>query len=315
MASRAEKLLVISEIGLGDALTLLPALRALKSLRPDVSIHMLAPSLFPLRDNVRDVVLVLDSRILRIGSAGDQRDWLGGQGYDAVWNTENEHSSWRTILAEGGNPRWISAPPHRSWPHRQVLELRLEQLRSLYPEIGDSGDSRLELTPEQGGARDRFRSLFPPGEILVAMQPGAKDKTKVWPAEKFIALAGALARRPGTTVCFFLAPDDRTTFDRLLPDIPGVHRFTESLEVLLPKLAACRLFIGNDSGFYHLAYALGLEVVGIYRSRRYRKVWSYPTPRSRGVYFYLPSPLRHHWKRCVSVGRVRKAAEGLLIAG
>jgi ADP-heptose:LPS heptosyltransferase len=314
MPSPAEKLLVISEIGLGDALTLLPALRALNALRPGLSIDMLAPSLFPLRDNVRDVVSVLDPRILRIGSTGDQRDWLGAQGYDAVWNTENEHSSWRPVLAEEGNPRWISASPHKSWPHRHVLGLRVEQLRGLFPELGDSCDPRLELTPEQSQARDRFRSLFPPGELLVAMQPGAKDKTKVWPAEKFITLAGALAGRPGTTVCFFLAPDDRTTFERLLPDIPGVHRITESLEVLLPELAACRLFIGNDSGFYHLAYALGLDVVGIYRSRRNRKVWSYPTPKSRGVYFYLPSPLRHHWKRCLSVGRVRRAVERLLNA-
>jgi len=314
MPHHPEKLLVISEVGLGDALTLLPALHGLKAIRPDVSIDMLAPGVFPLRENLQDVASVLDHRPLLDCDARDQRNWLLSQAYDAVWNTENERSVWRRILAEERHPRWISAPPHRTWPRQQVLGLRLQHLRCLYPEVRESGDPVLDLTPEQRRAIPAFRSLFSSNNTLVAIQPGAADKTRVWPAEKFVALAGALTGRPGTAVCFFLAPEDRSTFDGLLPANPGIHRFTESLGVLLPKLAGCDLFIGNDSGFYQLAYSLGLDVVGIYRSRRDMKLMSYRTPRSRSVCFYLPSPVRRHWKQCLSVGRVLKAAEQLLAA-
>ena len=82
----------------------------------------------------------------------------------------------------------------------------------------------------------------------------------------------------------------------------------------MSKLAACDLLIGNDSGFYHLAFALGLPVVGIYRSLRGAQRWSYPSPRSRVVFSWMPRPFRQHWARWISVERVLRAARKVVSA-
>jgi ADP-heptose:LPS heptosyltransferase len=312
MAPVQEKLLVVSEIGLGDALTLLPCLRGLKRARPDVAIEMLAPGLFALRENVRDTVTVIDHAQIAALTDGRKRDWLLARDYGAVWNTENEASAWRRIFSAEKNPRWVSAPPHRTWKRESVLDLRLAQLRTLYPEAAANGPIGLDLTPVQLAERDRARTAFGGANRLVAIQPGAKDKTKVWPAEKFVALASLLAARPDCAVVFLLGPEERPVFETLIPDHPSVFRVSRPLDALLPVLAACDLFIGNDSGFYHLAHMLGLRTVGIFRSRRNLKVWSYPTPRSRAVCFYLPSLIRKHWKKCLSTRRVWKEAASLL---
>jgi ADP-heptose:LPS heptosyltransferase len=312
MRFRSEKCLVISEVGLGDALTLLPPIHALKKDRPDVAVDMIAPGLVPLRENVKDVVRIMDPRPLAVKSDAEKLDWLRSGRYDAVWNTENERSDWRRILEKERNPRWISAPPHRDWPRRYVLELRMEQLRNLYPGLAECGPLVLEATPEQAREKAAFRSGFPKDEVLVAIQPGAKDKTKAWPPEKFVALARRLTALPDASVIFFLGPDERDGFERLTGDDPRILRIAEPLESLIPKLSACCLFVGNDSGFYHLAHALGLRTIGIYRSRRNMKVWSHRSDRSRAVCFYLPSPVRQYWKKCLSVNRVWKAAESML---
>jgi ADP-heptose:LPS heptosyltransferase len=307
-----KKLLVIAETGIGDALTLLPALESLQVAYPSLSIFMLAPGVFSLRDNLQAMAEVLDHRELAKASLDEKRDWLRRQKIQWVWNTENEKSAWRKIFESENNPRWISAPPHRAWPRRSVLALRRQQLQQLFPEIPQIGIPKLSLTAEQKQTQQNFRSKFPQGQRLIAVQPTANDPTKMWPAEKFRALAQRLSEMPSTTVIFFLDARARKTFsDEFLPASEKLVIVDEPLPQAAAKLAACDLFVGNDSGFYHLAFALGLRVVGIYRSRRNARVWSYRSPHSRAVYFYLPSCIRKHWGRCLSVERVLRAAHSL----
>jgi ADP-heptose:LPS heptosyltransferase len=306
-----DTLLVISEMGLGDALTLLPALRALKSVRPALSIELIAPGLRALAGNVADTAAWIDHRPLAGLPASGLREWLEARGPSWIWNTENEHSPWRPVLEAAANPRWVSAPPHRAWPRRPVLRLRAEQLRRLFPETPEPGAPFLGLTPEQAERRAGFAARFASASGLAALHPGAKDKTKAWPAEKFIRLALRLAREDGTAVCLFLGPDEAAAVDPIWPVHPLLVRVAEPLGGALPKLAACRVFAGNDSGFYHLAVALGLKAAAVYRSTRNRAVWSFPSARTRAVCVWLPSPIRRHWKRLVPVGRVLRAVRAL----
>ena len=308
-----EKFLVISEMGIGDALTLLPALKTLKSNYQNIKVDMIAPGLFPLRANIKDLVRILDFRNLAIASAHEKLNWLESQNYDGVWNTENEKSVWRQIFSEKKNPQWLSAPPHRTWPLKSVLELRLEHLREFFPDLKNYSQYQLPLTAEQKKNRIEFLSNFPEKQKLVAIQPGAKDSTKVWPAVKFRDLAIRLAQIPDVKILFFLTKQESEIFTpNFLNTHPNIIYITEPLNDLAPKLAACDLFIGNDSGFYHLAYAFGLPVVGIYRSRRNLKIWSYRSPRSQAIYFYLPTFIRKHWKKCISVQRLYNAAKSFL---
>lgn len=304
--------LAIADRGIGDALTLLPSLRALRAAHPDFRIDLLTPGLFPLADNLRDTATVLDPRAL-VGLGDEERlRWLRDRNIQWVWNTEGDRGPWTQALRGSEHPTWVSAPPQQTWGGRYVLRVRFEQLRVLFPELRTPGGIGLSLTPVQQVARQTFRAGFPPGQLLVAIQPGAGDPNRAWPAEKFRALASALAERPRVTVLVFLT-DTEALFrvPGYLPDRPNLRWMSEPLESVVPKLAACDLFIGNDSGFYHLAFALGLRVVGVYRSLRGAKRWAHRSPRSQAVRCWMPRQIQRDWTRWVSVQRVLRAARKL----
>jgi ADP-heptose:LPS heptosyltransferase len=193
-----------------------------------------------------------------------------------------------------------------------VLRVRFAQLRELFPGLTAPGHVGIPLLPAQDAARRAFRAGFPRDSRLVAIQPGAGDPKRSWSAEKFRALASALAERPRVTVLFFLS-DTEAHFRApgFLPDRVNMRSVSAGLEDVVPKLAACDLCIGNDSGFYHLAFALGLRVVGIHRSLRGAQRWSYRSPRSRVVISWMPRQLEPDWSRWVSVPRVLRAARRL----
>ena len=82
--------LAIADRGIGDALTLLPSLRALRAAHPALRIELLTPGLLPLADNLGDTGLVLDHRPLEGLEPEGQLAWLRGRNLEWVWNTEGE---------------------------------------------------------------------------------------------------------------------------------------------------------------------------------------------------------------------------------
>ncbi len=304
--------LAIADRGIGDALTLLPSLRALRARHPDLRLELLTPGLFPLAENLRDTLTMVDPRPLVDLSADRRVAWLQKRNIARVWNTEGEGGPWAEALRRAGKPEWVTAPAQRTWGGRHVLRVRFEQMRALFPELDSPGETGLPLTLPQQTDQRAFRAGFSPGNLLVALQPGAGDPKRVWPAERFRAVASALAGQPGITVVIFLS-DAEAQFREpgYLPDLPNLGCVSEPLEVVVPKLAACDLCIANDSGFYHLAFNLGLSVVGIYRSVRGVQRWAYRSPRSRAVCCWMPRQLHPDWTRWVSVRRVLRAARRL----
>jgi ADP-heptose:LPS heptosyltransferase len=312
-SAAAPGFVAIAERGIGDALTLLPSLRALRAVRPELRIELLAPGLFPLARNLSDTAAVLDHRPL--DGLGDEArlEWLRSRDAEWVWNTEGARGPWTAALRRADYPGWVNAPPQQAWGSRNVLRVRPAQLRRLFPELPTPKDPVLRLTPSQEPVRREFRSGFPRDSLLVAIQPGAGDPNRIWPAEKFRELAAALAGRPRVAVVFFLSDAEaRFQAPGFLPDGENVRVVTAGLETVLPHLAACDLCISNDSGFYHLAFALGSRVVAIHRSVRGARRWAYRSPRSRAVICWMPHQLDRDWARWVSVPRVLGAARRLV---
>jgi ADP-heptose:LPS heptosyltransferase len=307
--------LAIAERGLGDGLTLLPSLRALRAAHPEIRVELLASGLFPLAENLRDTAIALDPRPLTGLGDEERLAWLRARNLRWVWNTESEPSRWAPVLRRSGHQGWVSAPGQRTWGQRHVIQVRFEQLRELFPELRAPGELKLSLTPSQQAASRAFRAEFASGNVLVAIQPGAGDPRRIWPAGKFRALAARLAELPRVTVLVFQAELEGLHGASQQDHRPNMRYLSEPLKSVLPKLAACDLYIGNDSGFYHLAYALGLKVVGIYRSLRSARRWSHRSRRSRAVLCWMPRQLDRDWTRWVSVQRVlrhaRKLAPGL----
>lgn len=304
--------LAIADRGIGDGLTLLPSLQALQRARPDLSINLLTPGLFSLAENVRGIAHIVDPRPLAGLDERQRLEWLHERNFVWVWNTEGRNGMWGRALAEIPRPTWITAPTQQSWGSRNVVRVRFQELRALFPELQAPGAPTLSLTPDQLAMRDAFRARFRSDHRLIAVQPGAGDPRREWSADKFRAMITRLADRPRVTVVLFLGDSDSVFHAaEYLPRHPHVVRVAEPLHSAVPKLAACDLFIGNDSGFYHLAFALGLKVVGVYRSLRGSQRWGHRSPRSRQVICWMPRQLHPDWSRWVSVRRVLRAARVL----
>ncbi len=117
--------------------------------------------------------------------------------------------------------------------------------------------------------RARANILLPPGEPFVGLGPTANWPAKMWPAERFVALAAGLAGRlPGVRFAVFGGPGvaERAAAARVIAELSGAVDLVGMLT--LPQAAACLercvLFVGNDSGLMHLAAASGTPTLGLF---------------------------------------------------
>ncbi len=127
-------------------------------------------------------------------------------------------------------------------------------------------------------------AIAPAGPPLdVVIHPGSGSLAKNWPIERFVDLAGMLCER-GRRVTWCAGPAE---IERgAVGHLSGEVLRCASLVELAGRIAAARLYIGNDSGITHLAAALGAPTVAIFGPTDPR-VWA---PRGENVRVLRGSP-------------------------
>jgi heptosyltransferase III len=124
--------------------------------------------------------------------------------------------------------------------------------------------------------RAEARRLLPPGAPVLALGPTANWGGKMWPADRFAALAARLTAKGailgGARVAVFGAPSERDLAAPLLAALPPESRVDLVGRAELLTVAACleraALFVGNDSGLMHLAAASGAPTLGLFGPSR-----------------------------------------------
>ncbi len=117
--------------------------------------------------------------------------------------------------------------------------------------------------------RERAATLLSPERRWIGLGPTANWDGKIWPARRFVELAGALqAVLPGAGVALFGGPgeDERARAAPVLAALPMAVDLCGrlSLAEAAACLARCALFVGNDSGLMHLAAAAGTPTLGLF---------------------------------------------------
>jgi ADP-heptose:LPS heptosyltransferase len=147
-----------------------------------------------------------------------------------------------------------------------------EVLRALEV-VGLAGAMPVRLEPHLVRLPAESTGRDPGRRPLVTVHPGASDPRRRWPAERFGALAAALAEEHDAEVVVVGDPAEQDLAAEVVRHArrhgaPAERVDSRAGQLSLPELAVLlagsTLVVANDSGPRHLAAALGTPTVGLY---------------------------------------------------
>ena len=288
----AMKILVRAPNWVGDAVMAIPALETIRRTHADDEICILA------RPVVADLLSQqpFANRILQYDFRGHHRGWLGREkllaslrkekfsvavllqnAFEAAWLSWRADIPERIGYARDGRgllltkaipvPRESEVPKHESYYYLELLHRAgwtegSPPIPHIRLHVSDLARAGAESALRIAGARENA--------WRVAIAPAASyGAAKCWPAERFARLADRLISECGADVIFFGTPDEKEIAERIQSSMK-LHAISlvgeTSMRDLAALLAACSVFIGNDSGAMHVAAAAGLPVIGIFGS-------------------------------------------------
>jgi ADP-heptose:LPS heptosyltransferase len=269
------RILVVRVLGLGDLLTGVPALRALRRAHPGADLRLATPHwlgpLLPVVGAVDDIVAVTD--LAELGPVDPPPDLtvnLHGRGPQSI------AASLRTGGAEIVTHRHADHPglPGPDWDpavHERVRWCRLLQWAGM---AADPDDLYLGPPPEPPLAA---------GSVLV--HPGASAESRRWPADRFAAVARALGQ-DGHRVLVTGSVAERPLADRVVAaaDDPLVDSVAGRLDLagLAALTASAALVISGDTGVAHLASGYRTPSVVLFGPTP-PALWGPPTPGPHAV--------------------------------
>ncbi|MFY1620676.1 glycosyltransferase family 9 protein [Micromonospora sp. WMMD736] len=250
-------ILVLRALGVGDLVTAVPALRALRAAYPDHELALAAPGgLAPLVDLVGVVDELVDTTgldgPLRPGRAPEVAVNLHGRGPQSHRLLAAARPGRLVAFANadagfGDGPRW------RDDEHEVDRWCRLLSWYDIPTDRRDLGLRR----PAVAG--------LPVGATL--LHPGSNVPAKRWPAERFAALARALRER-GHRVLVTGSADERGLAERVAEAAglspSAVLAGRTDLGALAALVADARLVVSGDTGVAHLATAYGTASVVLF---------------------------------------------------
>jgi ADP-heptose:LPS heptosyltransferase len=293
----AGRALVLQMCRMGDLLQTGPMLRGIRREHPGFEVTLVTMDAFanvPLPAALYDRLVPFPQAVLRGGLTGPDADWqaqldrllefvreLGGPFDVAINLTHSDLSSLLMSVVPARDRRGPVIKPDRKravpnewlqyfWANARSRVLGCFNLVDLFTwtagvkcdgagldmRVSDEADATMAAWLEARGLADR---------PLIAIQLGASEEAKRWPAERFAAAADLLPAAAGDIVLVG-TPSERALADRFhaavrrnVYDAVGAT----TVEQLGALLRRCRLLLTNDTGTMHVATAVGTRVLDI----------------------------------------------------
>lgn len=249
-----ESILVLRALGLGDLLTGVPALRALRRARPGARLVLATP------EGLGDLVELIDAVDELLPTPGlGSLTWPGDPPSLAVNLHGRGPESIGDLLAQRPgellthrNPAYPAQPglDWRSDVHEVDRWCRLLEYGGIQP---DREDLRLPEPPGPSPA---------PGAVVI--HPGAASRARRWPPDRYAAVARELAAAGHQVVITGSAAEGALGRDVAVPaGLPesAVVAGRTGLAELASLVAQARLVVCGDTGVGHLATAFGTPSV------------------------------------------------------
>jgi heptosyltransferase-1 len=105
---------------------------------------------------------------------------------------------------------------------------------------------------------------WPTPAAYAVLIPNASRKEKLWPEARWVAIGRKLHRLGLTPVVLWGSEAEQTMAERIAADCGGTVPPFLKVGEMAAVLAGAKQVVGLDTGFSHLAAALGRPTVGIY---------------------------------------------------
>jgi heptosyltransferase III len=259
------RLLLLRPGGLGDLLVTLPSARLLRRFDPQAEFSLAARPAYAAvfaAAGLVDRVLDLDDRVWAPLFSGSTAGPLPGGPFSELWAwfLHPPPDSLTPAAAAGtlGGAHFIVADTASGLPLRRDFFLRTAAAAGIA--AGEDEFAACSLLPRREPTHD-----LPFSGPFAVVHPGSGGRRKRWPADRFLSLVGLLAGRGLPGLLITGPAEEEDVFPTGAPLPPGWRRVhSPPLEDLASWLAACRLYIGNDSGVTHLAAAAGAPALAFF---------------------------------------------------
>ncbi|HEV7906990.1 MAG TPA: glycosyltransferase family 9 protein [Pseudonocardiaceae bacterium] len=251
------EILVLRALGLGDLLTAIPALRALRRAEPDARITLAAPNwLTQLADEIDAVDRLLPTpgltRLEWSGAPPELSVNLHGRGPQSIDLLTELRPSELFSHASRHHPR-VRGP---QWQEEQHEVRRWCRMLEHFGIATDPDDLNLPK-PMRGGPA--------PGAVVV--HPGASHRARCWPAQRYGEVASRLAEAGAHVVVTGSASErELASVVARVAGLPEHHVLTGNtgLSSLAALIAHARMVVCGDTGVAHLATAYGTPSVVLF---------------------------------------------------
>jgi len=163
-------------------------------------------------------------------------------------------------------PRPGEIPRHERFYYLELL--RRAGLVPSLPNVEAIRLSGIDAAREAGVRRLAGMGIAGP---VIGISPGAAyGNAKRWPPERFAEAGGEVAATLGATVLIFGSADERPLCEAVAAPVresgAAVRNLAgeTTLGEFIEMAAASRLFLTNDSGGMHVAYAVGVPTVAVF---------------------------------------------------
>jgi ADP-heptose:LPS heptosyltransferase/GT2 family glycosyltransferase len=293
-----KKILAVKLDHIGDFLTAIPALRALKARFPQARLHLLAPpatTALAARESCIDETMEFTffhavSGRGQLGVTDDILESLSARlkpyQFDMAIDLRMQPETRKTL-------RYTGAPFLAGYDHdgrfpflhvalewegdtallrkRQHISERLLQLVAATEEACRAVPMVL-CGPPADPTTVPALAMLPAGFLakpLVCIHPGVGNPVRQWPAAHYGALIDLLTREAGLNAVLIGGGEEEAVADEVLRLVTAKESVASlvgrvKLGALSAVMQACALFVGNNSGPKHLAASLGVPTLGIH---------------------------------------------------
>ena len=279
------KILILFFSGIGNAILLTPALKAIEKSCPQAEIHFL------IRD--ASVASVLEhtrpaDRFIKYQRQATtlQRTLDHVRLVKTLRNCQWDILISTTYLADKESLLARVIPAKRKigfrsrWWHNQVFDdvveydsdtHEVDRYMSLVKALGVKGNTAEPEIAISAQNHEFARKAIPSdSKLTIGLHPGCSDMLayKRWQSSKFASLASQLSERHKAHVVLFGGPNEIALAEEIAVSVGEIHATNLAGKASILETAAviknCDLFISNDSGLMHLASAMHVPVIGLF---------------------------------------------------